>query len=118
MVSDVLPGIPEAEHIVGTAINDGTALGIIAALEAAGRKDQGIVIGQNADPSAREEMVKEGSIYLGSTAYFPENYGDYLVPAIIDVLECRPLPPSIYVDHVLVTAENACELYPEDEWCQ
>ncbi len=118
VVSDVLPGIPEAEHIVGTAINDGTALGIIAALEAAGRKDQGIVIGQNADPSAREEMVKEGSIYLGSTAYFPENYGDYLVPAIIDVLECRPLPPSIYVDHVLVTAENACELYPEDEWCQ
>ncbi|GAB4542882.1 MAG: sugar ABC transporter substrate-binding protein [Anaerolineae bacterium] len=118
VVSDVLPSIPDAKHIVGTAINDGTALGIIAALEAAGRKDQGIVIGQNADPSAREEMVKEGSIYLGSTAYFPEKYGDYLIPAIIDLLECRPLPPSIYVDHVLVTAENACELYPEDEWCQ
>jgi ribose transport system substrate-binding protein len=121
VVSDVLPSIPDAEHIVGTAINDGTALGIIAALEAAGRKDQGIVIGQNADPSAREEMVKEEreeSIYLGSTAYFPENYGDYLVPAIIDLLECRALPPSIYVDHILVTAENSCELYADDEWCE
>ncbi len=118
VVGDTLPGIPDAEHIVGMAINDGTALGTIAALEAAGRKEQGLVIGQNADPSAREEMVKEGSIYLGSTAYFPEKYGDYLIPSIIDILECKPLPPSIYVDHVLVTAENACELYPDDEWCK
>lgn len=117
VVSDVLPGIPEARHIVGTAINDGTALGIIAALEAAGRKEDGIVIAQNADPSGREEIAKADSIYLGSVAYFPEKYGDKIIPAMIDLLECRPVPPSIYVDHILVTKENMCELYPEDEWC-
>lgn len=118
VVSDTLPKIPDAQHIVGMAINDGTALGTIGALEAAGRKDQGIVVGQNADPSAQEEMLKDGSIYLGSTAYFPENYGAKIIPAMIDMLECRPVPPSIYVDHVFITKDNVCEFYPENEGCK
>jgi ribose transport system substrate-binding protein len=118
VVSDTLPKIPNAEHIVGVHINDGTALGTIAALEAAGREDQAIVVAQGADPSAQVEWMKEGSIFLGDTAYFPERYGEYLIPAIIDALECKPLPPAIYVDHVFLTADNLCEYYPESEPCQ
>jgi ribose transport system substrate-binding protein len=117
VVGDTLPKIPDAEHIVGMTINDGTALGTIAALEAANRKDQAIVVGQGADPSGQEEMMKEGSIYLGATGYFPENYGAKIIPAILDALECRPLPPSIYVDHVFITKDNLCELYPDGEGC-
>ena len=118
VVSDTLPKIPDAKHIVGVNINDGTALGTIAALEAAGRKDQAIVVGQGADPSAQVEWVKDGSIFLGDTAYFPEKYGDYLIPAIIDALECKPLPPAIYVDHVFLTKDNLCEYYPDSEACK
>ncbi len=117
VVSDTLPKIPDAEQIVGVTINDGTALGTIAALEAAGRKDQGIVVGQGADPSGQEEMLKEDSIYLGSTGYFPEKYGEKIIPAMLDALECRPLPPSIYVDHVFISKDNVCEFYPENEGC-
>jgi ribose transport system substrate-binding protein len=118
VVSDTLPKIPNAEHIVGLHINDGTALGTIAALEAAGRKDQAIVVAQGADPSAQAEWFKDGSIFLGDTAYFPERYGFYLIPAIVDALECKPLPPAIYVDHVFLTKDNMCEYYPENENCQ
>jgi ribose transport system substrate-binding protein len=115
VTSDILPSIPDAEHIVAISINDGTGLGVIAAAEAAGRAENIIVVGQNADPSGQEEMIKEGSRYLGATAYFPENYGFKIIPALIDVLECRPVPPSIYVDHVFISAENVCEYYP-DNW--
>jgi ribose transport system substrate-binding protein len=120
VVSDTLPGIPDAEHIVAMTINDGTGIGAVAAAEAAGRGDQIMVVGQNADPSGQEEMVKENSRYLGATAYFPENYGFKLLPAMIDVLECRPVPPSVYVDHVFIGADNLCEFYAESwpDFCE
>ncbi|MEM7734695.1 MAG: sugar ABC transporter substrate-binding protein [Deinococcota bacterium] len=114
VVSDTLPSIPDATKIVAISINDGTGLGVIAAAEAAGRSEQVIVVGQNADPSGQEEMIKEGSRYLGATAYFPENYGDKLVPAMIDILECRPVTPAIYVDHVFISQDNLCEYYASD----
>ena len=113
VTSDILPSIPDAKHIVAVTINDGTGLGTIAAAEAAGRAEDIIVVGQNADPSGQEEMVKENSRYLGATAYFPEKYGFKIIPALIDLLECRPVPPSVYVDHVFISAANICEYYPE-----
>jgi ribose transport system substrate-binding protein len=115
VTSDILPSLPDAKHIVAMSINDGTGLGAVAAAEAAGRADQVIVVGQNADPSGQEEMIKENSRYLGATAYFPENYGSKIIPAMLDLLECRPVPPSVYVDHVFISADNVCEYYP-DNW--
>lgn len=117
VVSDTLPALPDATKIVAMTINDGTALGVIAAFEAAGRADQLMVVGQGADPSGQEAMIQENSKYLGATGYFPEEYGSYLIPAIIDILECRPVPPALYVDHVFITAENVCEYYP-DNWTE
>lgn len=114
VTSDTLPGIPDADNIIAVTINDGTALGVIAAAEAAGRADDIIVVGQGADPSGQEEMIKEDSRYLGATAYFPENYGDKIIPAMVDLLECRPVEPSIYVDHEFISADNICEYYAED----
>jgi ribose transport system substrate-binding protein len=115
VVGDSLAGIPDAKKIVAITINDGTALGTIAAAEAAGRGDQIVVVGQGADPSGQEEMIKENSRYIGATGYFPEKYGFKLLPAMIDILECRPVPPSIYVDHVFITQDNLCEFYSAEQ---
>ena len=115
VVGDTLPSIPDATKIVAIAINDGTALGTIAAAEAAGRSDQIMVVGQGADPSGQEEIVKEGSRYLGATGYFAETYGDKLLPAMIDILECRPVDPAIYQDHVFITQDNLCDFYAEEQ---
>ncbi len=114
VVGDTLPSIPDATKIVAITINDGTALGTIAAAEAAGRSSQIMVVGQGADPSGQEEIVKDDSRYLGATGYFPENYGDKLLPAMIDILECRPVAPAIYQDHVFITKENLCEFYADE----
>lgn len=118
VVGDTLPKIPDAKHIVAVNINDGTALGTIAAFEAAGRQEQLIVVSQGADPSAQDEWVKEGSRFLGDTAYFPEKYGSYIIPAMLDALECKPLPPAIYVNHVFITKDNLCEYYPDHASCK
>jgi ribose transport system substrate-binding protein len=115
VTTDTLANIPEGSNVVAVTINDGSALGVIAAFETAGREDELIVVGQGADPSGQEEMVKENSRYIGATGYFPETYGDILIPTIIDLLECQPVAPSVYQEHVLITADNLCDFYAE-EW--
>ncbi len=117
VVGDTLPKIPDARHVVAVNINEGTALGTIAAFESAGRTEDIVVVAQGADPSGLDEIAKEGSRHIGSTAYFPERYGEWLIPAMIDALECQPLPPAIYVDHVFINADNLCEYYPEHSNC-
>ncbi len=113
VVGDTLPKIPPtAKHNVAMTINDGTALGTIAAFEAANRRGDVKVIGQNADPSGWPEICKEDRVYYGSTAYFPEKYGDKIIPAMLELLECKPVPPSIYVDHVFVSKDNIEQIYP------
>jgi len=117
VVSDTLPTIPDAEHVVAITINDGTALGVIAAAEAAGRADQIMVVGQGADPSGQEAIIAEDSRYLGATGYFAELYGFQIIPAMIALLECQPVDPAIYVEHVFINADNLCEYYP-DAWAE
>lgn len=117
VVGDTLPKIPDARHVIAVNINEGTALGTIAAFEAAGRKDDVIVVAQGADPSGQDEIAKEGSRHIGSTAYFPERYGEWIIPAMLDLLECRNVPPAIYVDHVFINKDNLCEYYPDHSSC-
>ncbi len=119
VTTDTLANIPEGSKVAAVTINDGTALGVIAAFETAGREDEVIVVGQGADPSGQEEMMKEESRYLGATGYFPETYGDKLIPTMLDLLECQSVPPSVYQDHVFITVDNLCEFYSEDweEFC-
>ncbi|MCA0453689.1 MAG: sugar ABC transporter substrate-binding protein [Chloroflexi bacterium] len=117
VVSDALPLIPEDANIIAVQINDDTAQGTAAALEAAGRTEHSIIVGQGAVESGLTEMLKENSLYLGATAYFPELYGSKIIPAMIDLLECRAVPPAIYVDHQFVTKENICEVLPDSKAC-
>ncbi len=118
VVSDALPKIPADANMVGVNINDDTGQGTVAALEATKRTSHAIVVGQNAVASGQLEMVKPGSIYLGSTAYFPEKYGDKIIPAMLDLLGCKAVPPSIYVDHVFITKDNVCQYYADGEACK
>ena len=68
-------------------------------------------------PRVRTRWSKRAAATSAPPAYFPERYGEWLIPAMIDALECRPLPPAIYVDHVFINADNMCEYYPEHSSC-
>ncbi len=117
-VGDALSKIPADANVIAVEINDDTAQGTAAALEAAGRSPaNSIVVGQGAVESGLTEMLKPNSLYLGATAYFPELYGSKIIPAMINLLECKPVPPAIYVDHAFVTVANMCEVLPDSKGC-
>lgn len=115
LMTDTLTTLPNARHIAVVCINDDTAQGAIAAAEAAGRKDQIAVVAVDASERGREQIRKAGSPQIGSTASFPEKYGEKIMPVLLKALEGGKLPDKFYTDHVFLTKDNVDKYYPNDK---
>lgn len=96
------------------AINDPSALGALRAFEEAGRAADCAVMGQNASTEARAELRRPGARLIGSVGYFPEKYGERLIPLAMEILNQKPVPPAVFVKHHLITRENVNHFYPND----
>jgi ribose transport system substrate-binding protein len=102
------------QKVLVGAMNDPSALGALRAFEEAGCAESCAVIGQNASLEARAELRKPGTRFIGSVAYFPERYGDEVIPLCIDILQRKLVPPAVFVKHQLATRETVDLLYPND----
>ena len=89
VMADVLTRLADADHIIVSAINDPSAVGAPARRRASRPDRQVIIAGQNATIEARNEICKENPAFIGSVAYFPDRYGDKLIPLAIDLANGR-----------------------------
>lgn len=114
VMADTLTTLPNARHIAVVCINDDTALGAINAAETVGRANDLAVVAVDASPRGRETIRKPNSRQIGSTASFPERYGEKLIPDMIKLINGDKLPAKIYTDHVFITRDNVDQYYPDD----
>ena len=112
-VRNHLRGVAGRRTLVGAA-NDASALGALRVFQECGRSAQCAVVGQAAEPEARAEMRESGTRLIGSVAYFPEKYGDAIVPIAMDILSGKRVTPATFISHQLITPENVNRLYPND----
>ncbi len=112
-MDDVLAAHPKAKKIVVTSINEQTMAGAIASIQTAGRWDAGdiIIVTQGVDDLGKSQ-IRDGSSD-GGIAYFPEHYGEYVIPAVVTILEGKAVPPWIYIENVVITMDNIDEWYPQ-----
>ncbi|HEY3268827.1 MAG TPA: sugar ABC transporter substrate-binding protein [Armatimonadota bacterium] len=115
LVADTLTTLPNAHHIAIVCINDDTALGAVNAAEAAGRSKDIAVCAVDASERGREDIRRPGSPHIGSTASFPEKYGDHIIPAMLKALKGGQLPKAFYTDHIFLTKDNVDKYYPNDK---
>lgn len=108
---DILTANPDAEHIAVVSLNDDMGLAALAAAEEAGRLDQMAIASQGADTTVHE-TIRTVAQYVGSTAYFPENYGTYIIPAIIQMIKGETVADPILVEHLLIDATTIDQYYP------
>jgi ribose transport system substrate-binding protein len=104
----------KSKHTLVGAINDPSALGALRAFEEAGRLDQCAVVGQNASPEARAELRKKVTGLVGSVGYFPERFGDELIPLALDILNRKHVPPAVFIKHHMIDGSNVDHYYPND----
>jgi ribose transport system substrate-binding protein len=50
---------------------------------------------------------------VGSTAYWPEEYGKKLIRVATKILSGEPVPPAVYNEHIFISRENIDEYYPD-----
>jgi ribose transport system substrate-binding protein len=110
--TDVLTRLSDADHILVSVINDPVAAGALRAAEAAGRLDQVMIAGQNATIEARTEICAGSEALIGSVAYFPDRYGDYLIPLAIRLAAGEAPPEQVLIDHLWIDQSNIEEYYP------
>jgi ribose transport system substrate-binding protein len=108
--NNVLGRIPAGVPIMATAINDQSTTGIIRAVKQAGREADLIAVGMGADELAT--MMAEPT-FVASVGYFPERYGNFLIPMALAELAGIDLPPTVLMTHVMVDKGNICQYYAD-----
>lgn len=108
--------IPAKRTLVGT-VNDICALAAVRGFEEAGCSHLCAIAGQNATPEARMELRRANSPLIGSVAFFPERYGDQLIPLALSVLQKKSPPTAVFIEHQLITPRNVRAIYPLDGHC-
>lgn len=104
----------KARHVLVGAANDPSALGAVRAFQEMERQATCAVVGQNAEPDARQELRSARTPLVASVAYFPERYGAGLVRLALDILSRKAVPPAVFTRHQIITAENVDHFYPND----
>jgi ribose transport system substrate-binding protein len=102
---DLLQGYPQLAGIFG--INDDSALGALAAIEAAGRKGI-VIVGFDGIPEARQAILR-GSALKADVVQYPMEIGRITIETIVKYLSGQPVPKEIPVKVGIVDAANARE---------
>lgn len=114
IVRQYLRRAPVRRTLVGT-VNDVCALAVLRAYEEAGASERCAVAGQNAIRETRNELRRPGTRLVGTVAYFPERYGDEIIPLALGILQKKSVPSAVFVKHQLITPRNVDLIYPLDE---
>jgi ribose transport system substrate-binding protein len=105
---------PSRRTLIG-CVNDVCALAALRAFDEAGASQKCAVVGQNAIRETRNELRRPGTRLVGTVAYFPERYGDEIIPLAIAILQKKSVPATVFVKHQLITSRNVDLIYPLDE---
>ncbi len=92
---DVLQGYPELDGIFG--INDDSALGALAAVEAAGKQNRILIVGYDAVPEARQAILK-GTALKADVVQHPEKIGRQTIDTVAKHLKGDQVEPWIPVE--------------------
>jgi ribose transport system substrate-binding protein len=106
----------KARRALVCAVNDTTAMAALQAFREVGLEKECAIAGQDGSVLARGEMRRPFSRLVCSVAYFPETYGVRIIQLALDILNRRPVPPAIFIQHELLTSENVDKIYPNDTW--
>lgn len=114
-MTNLLGALP-GNKIVVVAINEDGILGAIGAANTLGRQADLFYSGQGTDPSIWKDVACNPN-YIASVAYFPEKYGELLIPNMVKALQGETIPDDIFTQHEVVTKDNIRTIYPETPAC-
>lgn len=103
VTQDLLQAQPDLNAIFG--INDDSALGALAAVEAAGKQDSIIIVGFDGTPEARA-AIAGGKALKADAVQFADRIGAITIDTVAAVLRGETVSPLVAVPVELITEES------------
>ncbi|MBI3118745.1 MAG: substrate-binding domain-containing protein [Candidatus Hydrogenedentes bacterium] len=94
VAQDLLQAQPDLNAIFG--INDDSALGALAAIEAANLQDKILIVGFDGTPEARDQILK-GTALKADAVQFPKKVGAQAIETVAAALRGEQVPPLVPV---------------------
>jgi ribose transport system substrate-binding protein len=113
--TDTLSRLPGKHKILVVATNDDEANGMIKAAQSGGRLGDIYISAQGGDPTSWPSICGKTSFkhWIADTGYFPELYGQTVVPTLLSMIDGQSEPKMIYVAHRTINAANIRSIYPK-----
>jgi methyl-accepting chemotaxis protein/ABC-type sugar transport system substrate-binding protein len=110
-MSTVLKEYSRARRIAFTGVNDQMVKGAIDALKKVGRWNPTdmVPVPLGLDQLG-QQMLREGLADVG-IAFFPERYGEVILPAVLTILKGEAVPKTMYVPSEILTKETLGKYY-------
>jgi ribose transport system substrate-binding protein len=114
VIADTLTANPNLHNILIGTLNDPSGLGAYNAIVAAKRQQDVLLCSHGFDVPSRTHFLNDPpDFWFGSVAYFPERYGDYVVPLMQQMMEGKKIPDYNYVEHVFVDKAHVNQYLPK-----
>jgi ribose transport system substrate-binding protein len=96
------------------AFNDVCALAAIRAFEEAGGASSCAVVSHAGIREARDELRRPGTRLIGTVAFYPERWGEELIPLAQQLRDGKQVPETNFISAHLLTPQNVDLYYPMD----
>lgn len=116
IAEQVVASLPASSRVLIASVTDPCAIGMARVCRQLNRSRENTAIaGHAATPAARAEMLDPESCLIGSAGFFPEKYGEQIIPLVLKILAGEAVPPTAHVQHFFINAENVSSFYPNVE---
>ncbi len=111
--TDWLTANPGASFILSTSIDDARSAGIAKAFAQNARNGAAVGLGcDDIGVASTKEGDPATTRFLGCVAYFPEKYPDYVMSIGLDVLDGKPVPDEVHIEHKFLDKATISSVYP------
>jgi ribose transport system substrate-binding protein len=111
--TDWLTANPGASFVLSTTIDDARSAGVAKALAQSNRAGAAVGLGcDDIGVASTKEGDPAQTRFLGCVAYFPEKYPDYVMSIGLDVLDGKPVPNEVHIEHKFLDKASIGAVYP------
>lgn len=111
-VSSFLTAHPD-ECIGIVALQGDNGVGTLAAIQTAGRDEDCVLVVNNEDYFfSHVANYPEETCWYGCVTFQLKDYGQWIAPAMRQILDTGEMPEAVYIEHNVVTRDNIDELFP------
>lgn len=114
-MTDWLTAHPTLRRIAVGTVNTETGQGVFSAVQAANRDKDVLIATNNNGMQTLAAFAQGQNCWLGGTAYYPTQYGDYIVPLAIDIINGKNPAKIQTMKHEFLTRAELQKIKDENK---